>query len=207
VNAAAVLTALALSLAGAVIGTKTASKDEPPEIPTGTVDFTLSVAEEFPPTMVAEIPRCNRKSYVRGIRYLRERTEVWRWMAGISQLKTGKITTAHGCAYLKWAHRLWARRLKNSKTLFSIWFSSALAKWNCIHRGEGAWSSNTGNGYYGGLQMDLQFQRSHGWDFLRLWGTADRWPLWAQLRAAERAYWAGRGFHPWPNTARACGLL
>src|SRR5439155_1969022 len=27
----------------------------------------------------------------------------------------------------------------------------------CIHRYEGGWSSNTGNGYYGGLQMDLGF--------------------------------------------------
>lgn len=24
--------------------------------------------------------------------------------------------------------------------------------WLCIHRGEGAWNDNTGNGYYGGLQ-------------------------------------------------------
>jgi hypothetical protein len=24
---------------------------------------------------------------------------------------------------------------------------------------------------------------------------------------AERAYRSGRGFYPWPNTARACGLI
>ena len=39
------------------------------------------------------------------------------------------------------------------------------------------------------------------------WGTADNWPAWAQLQAAVRAYRAGRGFYPWPNTARACGLI
>lgn len=77
----------------------------------------------------------------------------------------------------------------------------------CIHHYEGAWNANTGNGYYGGLQMDLTFQGSYGAEFLRRWGTADNWPVWAQLQAAARAYQAGRGFYPWPNTARACGLI
>jgi hypothetical protein len=88
----------------------------------------------------------------------------------------------------------------------------AIAPWlidsfMCIHRYEGAWTANTGNGYYGGLQMDLTFQANYGADFVRLWGTADRWPVWAQLQAATRAYQSGRGFYPWPNTARACGLI
>ncbi len=77
----------------------------------------------------------------------------------------------------------------------------------CIHHYEGGWNANTGNGYYGGLQMDLGFQRSYGSDYLSRWGTADNWPAWAQLDTAVRAYRAGRGFSPWPNTARACGLL
>ncbi|HEY8646022.1 MAG TPA: hypothetical protein VIL77_09120 [Gaiellaceae bacterium] len=77
----------------------------------------------------------------------------------------------------------------------------------CIHQYEGAWNANTGNGYYGGLQMDLSFQGSYGAEFLRRWGTADNWPVWAQLQAAVRAYQSGRGFYPWPNTARACGLI
>jgi Transglycosylase-like domain len=78
---------------------------------------------------------------------------------------------------------------------------------SCIHRYEGTWSANTGNGYYGGLQMDLAFQHRYGSPYLRRWGTADRWPAWAQLQAAARAYRSGRGFYPWPNTARFCGLL
>jgi hypothetical protein len=77
----------------------------------------------------------------------------------------------------------------------------------CIHRFEGAWNSNTGNGYYGGLQMDASFQRRYGGDFVTRWGTADNWPAWAQLQTAVRAYRSGRGFYPWPNTARACGLI
>jgi hypothetical protein len=77
----------------------------------------------------------------------------------------------------------------------------------CIHRLEAAWNANTGNGYYGGLQMDLPFQARYGARYLGRFGTADRWPVWAQLDAAVTAYRSGRGFWPWPNTARACGLL
>jgi len=75
----------------------------------------------------------------------------------------------------------------------------------CIHRYEAAWNADTGNGYYGGLQMDLGFQRRYGADYLSRWGTADNWPAWAQLETAVRAYRSGRGFGPWP-TAGACGL-
>jgi hypothetical protein len=78
--------------------------------------------------------------------------------------------------------------------------------WACIHSYEGAWSANTGNGYYGGLQMDWDFMRAYGREFLRRWGTADRWPVWAQVTAAERAK-RTRGYWPWPNSARYCGLL
>lgn len=77
----------------------------------------------------------------------------------------------------------------------------------CIHHYEGAWNANTGNGYYGGLQMDWGFMQAYGADFLRRWGSADNWPAWAQLEAAARALQSGRGFAPWPNTARICGLL
>lgn len=77
----------------------------------------------------------------------------------------------------------------------------------CIHRYEGGWNDNTGNGYYGGLQMNLTFMRRYGSDFMRRYGTADRWPAWAQVEASVRAYRSGRGFWPWPRTAAACGLL
>jgi hypothetical protein len=76
----------------------------------------------------------------------------------------------------------------------------------CIHHHEGKWTSNTGNGYYGGLQMNMKFQLTYGSVFLGRWGTADNWPIWAQVVVARRAYVNGLGFTPWPNTARACGL-
>jgi hypothetical protein len=77
----------------------------------------------------------------------------------------------------------------------------------CIHRYEAAWDANTGNGYYGGLQMDLPFQSHYGGEYVAQYGTADRWPVWAQLEVAVRAYRDVGGFWPWPNTARVCGLL
>jgi hypothetical protein len=81
------------------------------------------------------------------------------------------------------------------------------AAWECIQRAEGAWDSNTGNGYYGGLQMDIEFQRTYAPAFLLRKGTADRWTRLEQIWVAERARRSGRGFYPWVNTARACGLL
>lgn len=85
-------------------------------------------------------------------------------------------------------------------------------EFECIHGYEGAWNSNTGNGYYGGLQMDLGFQGTYGREFIAQWGTADNWPVWAQVVAARRARdgyggYPARGYSPWPNTARACGML
>jgi hypothetical protein len=80
------------------------------------------------------------------------------------------------------------------------------AAWRCIHRYEGSWSDG-GGPYYGGLQMDISFQRSYGRYLLETKGTADRWTPAEQMWVAARALRSGRGFYPWPNTARACGLL
>ncbi|HEU5363174.1 MAG TPA: hypothetical protein VFU56_07505 [Gaiellaceae bacterium] len=110
--------------------------------------------------------------------------------------------------------RLWQRRLAtataqvlahgNARPAIPAFLEDAFL---CIHRYEGAWNANTGNGYYGGLQMDVGFQTRYGADYLRRWGTADNWPSWAQVHAAVRAYRSGRGFYPWPSTARVCGLI
>jgi hypothetical protein len=86
------------------------------------------------------------------------------------------------------------------------------AEFSCIHSREGAATSSTGSGYYGGVQMDIGFQRTYGAEFLARWGAADRWPVWAQVVAARRARdgyggFPARGYGPWPATARACGQL
>lgn len=79
---------------------------------------------------------------------------------------------------------------------------------HCIYRYENGgygWRANTGNGYYGGLQMDRDFMATWGPEFYRRWGTANRWPREVQLTVAIRAYFH-RGFQPWPTTSRWCGL-
>jgi hypothetical protein len=78
--------------------------------------------------------------------------------------------------------------------------------WRCIHRYEGAWTDG-GGPYYGGLQMDIGFQRRYGAYLLSTKGTADHWTPEEQMWVAVRALRSGRGFGPWPHTARACGLL
>jgi hypothetical protein len=78
--------------------------------------------------------------------------------------------------------------------------------WLCIHRYEAAWRDPDAP-YYGGLQMDLGFQRAYGGPLLRRKGTADHWTPLEQMWTAERAHGSGRGFYPWPNTARYCGLI
>ena len=79
-------------------------------------------------------------------------------------------------------------------------------EWLCIHGGEGAWTSNTGNGYYGGLQFAQGTWDRNGGQ--RYASRADLASPLEQMWIAENA-WAesGGSFAQWPNTARACGLL
>jgi hypothetical protein len=77
--------------------------------------------------------------------------------------------------------------------------------WLCIHHYEGSWT-DSGGPYWGGLQMDLSFQATYGGWLLRHKGTADRWSPLEQIWTAVRASRV-RGFSPWPNTARYCGML
>lgn len=76
----------------------------------------------------------------------------------------------------------------------------------CIHGGEGSWTDPS-KPYWGGVQMDVPFMKHYGRAFYDHYGTADHWTPAQQVVVAEIAYLSGRGFYPWPNTARACGLL
>jgi hypothetical protein len=78
--------------------------------------------------------------------------------------------------------------------------------WLCLHRYEGSWS-DSGDPYWGGLQMDRGFMSEYAPHYLLRRGYADRWSPLEQMWVAERAYRSGRGFSAWPNTARLCGVL
>jgi hypothetical protein len=80
-----------------------------------------------------------------------------------------------------------------------------LRQFLCIHRYEGSWT-DTGEPYFGGLQMDRSFQQSYGGWLYAKKGTANHWSPIEQIWTAEKAL-KSRGYWPWPNTARDCGLL
>lgn len=121
----------------------------------------------------------------------------------------------HGATALLWfdAHPAAGERARRRRSIGGhYWLLMSglrrvgfLAGGLCVHSKEGSWQ-DTGAPHWGGMQMDMTFQRSHGLVYFRRWGTADRWPVWAQWHASYDA-WTTRGWHPWPNTARACGLL
>jgi hypothetical protein len=140
------------------------------------------------------------------------RQQTWRLQELMGKQRTptdyGERRTTDG-AYRLWVRDLWRKRaavaLRQAKN------PPRRSAWMCIHRHERhpaqGWATRTGNGYYGGLQMDLTFQRMYGRELLRRKGTANNWTAYEQMWVAERAYSSGRGFYPWPNTARYCGLI
>jgi hypothetical protein len=106
-------------------------------------------------------------------------------------------------------YRIWLRgawHLRAERARYRAHHPPHLEQWRCIHRLEGPWK-DPGSPYYGGLQMDLMFQRAYGAGLLRRKGTADNWASFEQMWVAERAFEDGRGFHPWPLTARRCALI
>jgi cytochrome c peroxidase len=134
------------------------------------------------------------------------RDETWRWQRLMHRSRTpysGAATRIPSVHYRRWVYRLWDDRATKAKT-------QALSpphrpQWMCIHHYEGSWKDPNAP-YYGGLQMDREFQSTYGPELLRAKGTADHWTPLEQMWVAERAY-RERGFWPWPNTARYCGLL
>jgi hypothetical protein len=106
--------------------------------------------------------------------------------------------------YLVAKARAWRRKAQNARQRYR--HPPHRAEWRCIHRHEGRWDDPNAP-YYGGLQMDLAFQRQYGRFLLHREGTADHWRPREQMWVAEQALRAGRGFYPWPLTARRCGLV
>lgn len=142
----------------------------------------------------------------------RFRTQTWRWQSLMRKPRTPTLYTerrSRDAAYLRWVRELWQRRAVRAQRQAQK--PPHRLQWLCIHRYERdprqGWATRTGNGYYGGLQMDIAFQRTYGRELLRRKGTADRWSAAEQMWVAERAFESGRGFYPWPNTARSCGLI
>jgi hypothetical protein len=134
------------------------------------------------------------------------RDETWRWQRVMLKPRTPFNNSARkieSLRYRKWVLGLWHRRAVAAKRRAHN--PPHKAQWLCIHRYEGSWT-DSGSPYYGGLQMDVGFQQAYGLVLYRAKGTADHWTPLEQMWVAERAY-RTRGFWPWPNTARYCGLI
>lgn len=115
--------------------------------------------------------------------------------------------TARDRQILYWRTHPEAYRRMQQNTEAGKWYKSPRAwLWYRVNRNEctGRWTCNTGNGYYGGLQMDRSFQRTYNSEALKLWGTANNWPIGAQMLAADRAY-KNRGLQPWPSSHKQYG--
>jgi hypothetical protein len=137
------------------------------------------------------------------------RSHTWRYQQLMGAPRTPYAGSAESDPSLRfklWVRDLWRSRAAKAKQRFAAG-PPHKREWLCIHHYEGSWTAATGNGYYGGLQMDLAFQRTYAPKLLRKKGTADRWTPLEQMWVAEKAHRSGRGFYPWPNTARSCGLL
>jgi hypothetical protein len=137
----------------------------------------------------------------------RHRKETWRWQRLMRKNRTPASRAAERSNdpdFRRWTRDLWKRRAATARR--QAHNPPRKRHWLCIKRHEGPWN-DPHPPYYGGLQMDLTFQRIYGSELLKTKGTADRWTPIEQIWVAERAFRSGRGFRPWPNTARRCGLL
>ncbi len=129
----------------------------------------------------------------------RYRREAWRWETLMGRRRTRAAVRAERQVLKFWRERVLARRRAARRPPHK-------RAWSCIHRYEGAWT-DSGDPYWGGLQMDRSFMRTYAPRILLRRGWAHRWSPIEQMWVAERAFRSGRGFYPWPNTARMCGLL
>jgi hypothetical protein len=135
------------------------------------------------------------------------RRQTWRWqnIMGVRRTRANRAAVRHPSrTYKRWVRDLWKRRAIRAHRRAHR--PPHKAGWLCIQRHEGAWNDPNAP-YFGGLQMDIGFQRTYGARLLRTKGTADRWTPLEQMWVAEKAHRSGRGYYPWPNTARYCGLI
>jgi hypothetical protein len=128
------------------------------------------------------------------------RAETWRWQSLMGAPLTRRAIRPSTHQVL----RYWVRAAGRA-------YATAIRPphrraWLCIHRFEGSWR-DSGDPYWGGLQMDRGFMAGYAPRYLLRRGWADRWTPLEQMWVAERAFRSGRGFWAWPNTARLCGLI
>jgi hypothetical protein len=130
----------------------------------------------------------------------RYRARTWRWQALTGSTLTHRSIRPSTKAVL----RFWVRAA--GRAYLKAINPPHKGAWLCIHHHEGSWR-DSGDPYWGGLQMDRGFMDGYAPRYLLRRGFADNWSPVEQMWVAERAYRSGRGFYAWPSTARYCGLI
>jgi hypothetical protein len=191
-------------------GTTTATGTTTETTETTTTETSTTTTETAPteakaaPDPWAETPETLRLR-ARAVHY---RTVARRWKALMGKprprLGTAPIAFESLLERRRWRARAWRAKARAARRAGHR--PPHLRAWICIHGYEGSWRDPNAP-YFGGLQMDLTFQRQYGPRLLRNKGTADHWTRFEQMWVAERAHRSGRGFYPWPLTARRCGLI
>ncbi len=139
----------------------------------------------------------------------RERTWYWQRVMGKPRYPyTDLARQSRSLAFREWVLDLWKGRAALAKR--RALHPPHVRRWLCIFSHERhplqGWRTQTGNGYYGGLQMDIAFQRRYGRWLLRVKGRAHRWTPIEQIWVAERGRRV-QGWYAWPISARSCGLI
>jgi hypothetical protein len=128
------------------------------------------------------------------------RARTWRWQATMGRPLTRRPVHPANLRTL----RFWQRAARRAYVAYI--HPPHRRAWLCIHRYEGSWQ-DSGDPYWGGLQMDRGFMEGYAPHHLLRRGWADNWSPLEQMWVAERAYRTGRGYYAWPSTARVCGLI
>ena len=177
---------------------------EPPTTDTTTTENTAEPA----PDPWAETPRT--RDLKRSALWLKL---VARKLSKLTQHPRPTVSRTRGDFDSLLRYRLWRRdawRIRAEQARFRAHHPPHLAEWRCIHRWEGSWT-DPNSPYYGGLQMDLAFQRAYGLRLLRQKGTANHWAPYEQMWVAERALKAGfispGGGRPANGSVTACVRL
>ena len=140
------------------------------------------------------------------------RTETWRWQSLMRKPRTPTAFTERrtsDASYLRWVRNLWQRAPRapsaRPSTRRTAPSGSASTATSATRARAGARAPATAT--TAACRWTSTSSATYGRELLRRKGTANKWTPVEQMWVAERAYRSGRGFYPWPNTARYCGLI
>lgn len=141
--------------------------------------------------------------------FYRNKTWYYEQVMGVALTRSAPTArSVSGIAGAAGSVAVWRRRAAAAWRKFS--HPPNYRNWLCIQRHETAppfpgWKTDSGNTYYGGVQMDMTFMRNYGAFLLNLKGTSNNWTKLEQIWVAEKGRRV-QGWGAWPRSSVACGL-